>query len=92
MKITKISATPLRVPITIDVLGLNRVVHFKICLVEIETTSGCVGFGMTGITNEEVVAAAINMVCPLNLKRKTTTPSLKKMASKSSLILKVLPC
>jgi L-alanine-DL-glutamate epimerase-like enolase superfamily enzyme len=62
MKITKISATPLRVPITIDVLGLNRVVHFKICLVEIETTSGCVGFGMTGITNEEVVAAAINKV------------------------------
>lgn len=62
MKITRVEAIPLNVPIHIDVLGLDRNTNLSVCLVEIETDDGHVGCGLTGITEEEVIATAINKV------------------------------
>ena len=62
MKIARIEASALSVPVTIDVVGLDRQVALSIGFVEIETEDGIVGHGITGITEEEVVAEAINAV------------------------------
>lgn len=62
MKIAKVEAIPLFLPITVDVLGLNKQTGLSVCLVRIETDDGIVGWGMTGITEEEVVAEAVNAV------------------------------
>lgn len=62
MKIVRVSATPLNVPVTIDILGLNRPTTLSVCLAEIETDTGLVGHGMTAITEEEIVACAIRDV------------------------------
>jgi L-rhamnonate dehydratase len=77
MKITRITATPLNVPVKVDLLGLDKETSLSVCLVEIETDTGLVGHGMTAITEEEVIAAAINEVAapallgedPLNHER-----------------------
>lgn len=62
MKIVRVTATPLNVPVTIDILGLNKQTSLSVCLAEIETDTGLIGHGMTAITEEEVIAAAINEV------------------------------
>ena len=62
MKIVRVSATPLNVPVTIDLLGLNKQTSLSVCLTEIETDTGLVGHGMTAITEEEVIAAAVREV------------------------------
>ena len=62
MKIVRVSATPLNVPVTIDILGLNKQTSLSVCLTEIETDTGLVGHGMTGITEEEIIAAAVREV------------------------------
>ena len=62
MKITRVSATPLNIPVTIDVLGLNKQTSLSLCLTEIETDTGLVGHGMTAITEEEIIAAAVREV------------------------------
>ena len=62
MKIVRVTATPLNVPVTIDILGLNQATTLSICLTEIETDIGLIGHGMTAITEEEIVAAAIRAV------------------------------
>ncbi len=62
MKITKVEATPINVPITVDVLNLNKETNLSICLVRIETDEGHQGFGITGITEEEVITTIINQV------------------------------
>jgi L-alanine-DL-glutamate epimerase-like enolase superfamily enzyme len=62
MKIVRVTATPLNVPVTVDILGLNRVTTLSVVLTEIETDTGLVGHGMTAITEEEIVAAAIREV------------------------------
>lgn len=62
MRITRVVATPLNVPVRIDVLGLDRSTALSVCIVEVETDSGVHGHGFTAITEEEVVAAAINEV------------------------------
>ena len=62
MKIARVKATPLEVPVRVRVLGLDKPTSLSVCLVEVETDGGLVGHGFTAITEEEVVAAAINEV------------------------------
>ena len=62
MKITRIQATPLNVPVEIDILGLRRSSSLSVCMVEIETDTGLVGHGITGITEEEVIASTVNEI------------------------------
>ncbi len=62
LKIVRVTATPLNVPVTIDIVGLNKATTLSVCLTEIETDTGLVGHGMTAITEEEIVAAAIREV------------------------------
>jgi L-rhamnonate dehydratase len=59
MKIARVSATPLNVPLTIDVLGLNRRASLSACLAEVETDDGLIGHGFTAITEEDVIARII---------------------------------
>jgi L-rhamnonate dehydratase len=67
MKIARVSATPLNVPVTLDAAGMEKKTSLSVCLVEIQTDQGLVGHGLTGITEEEVVAAAINEVVGENI-------------------------
>ncbi|MGB3070587.1 MAG: mandelate racemase/muconate lactonizing enzyme family protein [Ottowia sp.] len=62
MKIVRVSATPLFIPVTIDVLGLNKTTSLSLCLTEVETDDGLVGHGMTAITEEEVIASIVRDV------------------------------
>jgi L-alanine-DL-glutamate epimerase-like enolase superfamily enzyme len=62
LKIIRVSATPLNIPVTIDVLGLDKTTSLSLCLTEIETDTGLVGHGMTAITEEEIIAAAVREV------------------------------
>jgi L-alanine-DL-glutamate epimerase-like enolase superfamily enzyme len=62
MKIARVTATPVHVPFQVALAGLNRMAAMGGCLVEIETDSGLVGEGFTSITEEAVIAAAIEKV------------------------------
>ena len=62
MKIVRVSATPLFIPVTVDVLGLNKTTSLSLCLTEVETDDGLVGHGMTAITEEEVIASIVREV------------------------------
>lgn len=62
MKIAKVEAFPLNVPVAIDLLGLTKQTGLSVCLVRIDTDDGRTGWGMTAITEEEVVAEAVNSV------------------------------
>lgn len=62
MKIVRVSATPLFIPVAIDVLGLNKTTSLSLCLTEVETDDGLVGHGMTAITEEEVIASIVREV------------------------------
>ncbi len=60
MKITRVSATPLNLPVSVSISGRTKNTSLSICLVTIETDSGITGTGMTAITEEEVVASIVN--------------------------------
>jgi L-alanine-DL-glutamate epimerase-like enolase superfamily enzyme len=62
MNIARVAATPLNVEVRIDLVGANKTTSLSCCLVEVETRDGRIGHGFTAITEEEVVAAAINEV------------------------------
>jgi L-alanine-DL-glutamate epimerase-like enolase superfamily enzyme len=62
MKIARVVATPLNVPVVLDAAGMQKTTSLSVCLAEVHTDDGRVGHGITGITEEEVVAAAINEV------------------------------
>ena len=62
MKIVRVKATPLNVPVTIDILGMNHTTSLSVCLTEIESDTGLIGHGLTGITEEEIIAAAVREV------------------------------
>ena len=47
MKIAKITATPVNVPLNITLVGASRPAAMSGCLVEIETDAGLVGHGFT---------------------------------------------
>ena len=62
MKIARVAATPLNVPITLDAAGIEKKTSLSVCLVEVETDTGLVGHGFTAITEEEVIASVVNRV------------------------------
>jgi L-rhamnonate dehydratase len=62
MKITRVTATPLCVPVDFDHGGVKKSAHLSGCYVEVETSTGIIGHGLTAITEEEVIAAVINDV------------------------------
>ena len=67
MKIVRVSATPLNVPLHINVLGLDRKTSLGVCHVEVETDQGLVGHGLTSITEEDVIAHIVNNVAGPNI-------------------------
>lgn len=62
MKITRVTATPLNVPLDITLFGARRATSLSACLVEIETDQGISGHGFTAITEEEVIARIVDDV------------------------------
>jgi len=68
VKIKHVRATPLSVPVVLDAAGIEKKTSLSVCCVEIESDSGLTGHGFTAITEEEVVASAINEVVAENLK------------------------
>jgi len=62
MKIVRVTATPIHVPIKVALVGAERQAAMSPCLVEVETDTGLVGHGFTAITEEVVAASAINAV------------------------------
>jgi L-alanine-DL-glutamate epimerase-like enolase superfamily enzyme len=68
MKIARVVATPLSVSVVLDAAGINKTTALSVCLAEVHTDDGRVGHGLTAITEEEVVAAAINEVVAHHIK------------------------
>jgi len=62
MKITRVTATPLNVPLHITLFGLDRKTSLAACYVEVETDQGLIGHGFTAITEEDVIAQIVNGV------------------------------
>ena len=67
MKITRVTATPLNIPIHITLMGADKTTTLAACYAEVETDTGIVGHGFTAITEEDVVAQAINGVIGPNI-------------------------
>lgn len=66
-EIARVAATPLSVPVVMEAAGIVKKTSLSVCLVEIEDRAGRVGHGFTAITEEEIVAAAVNEVAAHNL-------------------------
>lgn len=62
MKITRVNATPLNVPVEIGEGARRKSTSLSLCLVDVETDRGLVGTGMTAITEEEVVATIVDRI------------------------------
>ena len=62
MKIARVTATPLNVPLHIKLVGLDHKTTLACCLVDVETDTGIVGTGLTSITEEDVIAQIVNGV------------------------------
>jgi L-alanine-DL-glutamate epimerase-like enolase superfamily enzyme len=62
MRIARVVATPLNVPVTLDAAGIEKKTSLSVCLVDIDTEDGLTGHGFTAITEEEVIASAVNQV------------------------------
>jgi len=60
MKITRVHATPLNLPISVEISGRTKTTSLSVCLVDIETDTGLTGTGMTAITEEEVIGSIVN--------------------------------
>lgn len=67
MKIARVAATPLNVPLHITLMGADKKTSLAACHVEVETDGGIVGHGFTAITEEDVVAQAVNGVIAPNI-------------------------
>ena len=62
MKITRVHATPLNLPVSVSISGRTKTTSLSLCLVDIETDTGLIGTGMTAITEEEVIGTIVNNV------------------------------
>lgn len=62
MKIAKVTAIPLNVPLHVTLVGADKHTSLACVHVEIETDDGRVGHGFTAITEEDVVAQIVNGV------------------------------
>ena len=61
-KIARVSATALNLPVRVRMPGIERDTSLSACMVRVDTAAGRHGWGFTAITEEEVVAAAVNEV------------------------------
>jgi L-alanine-DL-glutamate epimerase-like enolase superfamily enzyme len=61
-KIARVSATALNLPVRVRMAGIERDTSLSACMVRVDTAAGLHGWGFTAITEEEVVAAAVNEV------------------------------
>src|SRR3954451_1005677 len=62
MKIIRVTAIPLNVPLHLTLVGVDRRTSLACVHVEVETDSGIVGHGFTSITEEDVIAQIVNGV------------------------------
>jgi L-rhamnonate dehydratase len=62
MKIARVSATALNVPLEIRLPGIARDASLECCFVEVETDTGIIGHGLGAITREIVIAGIVNDV------------------------------
>lgn len=62
MKISRVQAWPLEVPVDFSEIGVDRDEHSELLYAEVETDSGLIGHGISSITDPRPVAAAINAV------------------------------
>lgn len=67
MKIARVRATPLNLPVTVNAARGSKSTSLSICLVSVETDTGLVGTGMTAITEEEVIGSIVNDVAAHHL-------------------------
>lgn len=67
MKIARVTATPLNLPVTVGAAGRSKTTALSLCLVDVETDDGRIGTGMTAITEEEAIAAIVNEVAAHHL-------------------------
>jgi L-rhamnonate dehydratase len=62
MKITRITATSIHVPIKVALVGAERASSMSACIVEVETDTGLVGHGFTAISDPPVNVSIIESV------------------------------
>jgi L-rhamnonate dehydratase len=62
MKIIRVTATPLNVPLHVSLPGIERTSSLEACHVEVETDAGITGHGLAAITRETVIAEIVNRV------------------------------
>src|SRR5882757_2883916 len=62
MKIVRVAATALNVPLPIRLPGIERDASLECCFVEVETDAGIIGHGLGAITRETVIAEIVNRV------------------------------
>jgi L-alanine-DL-glutamate epimerase-like enolase superfamily enzyme len=67
MRITRVSATPLNLPVEVKSPSRIQTTSLSVCLVTIETDTGLIGTGMTAITEEEVVGSIVNDIAAHHL-------------------------
>lgn len=60
--IAKVTAYPLNIPVELSLAGAEAKTGLSCVVVQIETKDGVVGHGFTAITEEEVVAEAVNAI------------------------------
>ena len=62
MKIAKVVAIPLNVPLHVTLVGVDRHTSLACCHVEVRPTTASTGHGFTAITEEDVIAQIVNGV------------------------------
>jgi L-rhamnonate dehydratase len=62
MKIVRVNATGLNVPLHVKLPGIERNTSLECCYVEVETDTGIIGHGLGAITRETVIAEIVNRV------------------------------
>lgn len=67
MKIARVRATPLNLPVTVNAARGSKSTCLSVCLVSVETDTGLVGTGMTAITEEEVIGSIVNDIAAHHL-------------------------
>ncbi|APE43526.1 mandelate racemase [Sulfitobacter alexandrii] len=67
-EIAKVTAYPINIPVDFTIAGARAQTGLSCVVVEIETVDGVVGHGFTAITEEEVVAEAVNAIAAPALK------------------------
>ena len=65
--IREVVAHPLNIPVSLSLAGAKAETNLSCVVVEVTTEGGLVGHGFTAITDEEVVASAVNELVAPNL-------------------------